>query len=80
MITYIKIVESIGITIFTYLAGYIRQKTGGFNGVTLCLIGCAFVSLLGSYGLLVENRSIGYDISLLELPKNLLTQILKLKD
>jgi len=41
----IKITESLGITVFTWLAGYIRQSTGSFDGVLVMLCMCCCISL-----------------------------------
>ena len=55
----IKITESSGITIFTYLAGYIRQVSNSYSGVILLLSVCSMVSMTASYTLIEENKAAG---------------------
>ena len=57
--TYIKIAESLGITFFVYLVGYVRQATGTFTGVSLLLIVCAATSMTASFLLMHENKAVG---------------------
>ena len=60
MFNAIKITESIGITVFTWLAGYIRYATDGYTGVSIMLCFCACVSILANYLLIEETRAFGY--------------------
>lgn len=53
--TLIKITESIGIMSFVYMAGYIRQVTDSFTGVTMMMFGCALVALLATLALMHET-------------------------
>ena len=57
--TYFKIAESLGITFFVYLAGYVRQATDSFTGVTLLLIVCACIAMTASFLLMRENKAVG---------------------
>ena len=57
--TYLKIAESIGITFFIYMAGYVRQMTNSFTGVTLMLIVCACASMTCSFFLMHETKAVG---------------------
>ena len=57
--TYLKIAESLGITFFVYLAGYIRQATNSFTGVTILLIGTSCVSMTASFLLMHETKAVG---------------------
>ena len=59
VLSYIKITESSGITIFTYLAGYIRQISNGYSGVILLLSVCSAISMSASYTLMEENKAAG---------------------
>jgi len=47
-----KIFEAIGVMISTYMAGWLRQKTGGFNSVSIMLTFCALVAALSVYGMI----------------------------
>ena len=57
--TYLKIAESLGITFFVYMAGYIRQVTNSFTGVTLLLICTSMASMTASFLLMHENKAVG---------------------
>ena len=57
--TYVKITESLGITVFVYLAGYIKTHTGSFTGVSLMMLVCASVALLCTFWLMQETKAIG---------------------
>ena len=57
--TYLKIAESLGITFFVYIAGYIRQVTNSFTGVTLLLICTSCVSMMASFLLMHETKAVG---------------------
>ena len=59
VLSYIKISESTGITIFTYLAGYIRQISNGYSGVIFLLSICCTISMSASYTLIEENKAVG---------------------
>ena len=60
MFNAIKISESLGITIFTWFAGYIRQVTDGFTGVSLMLCICAITSMVLTYLLIEQTKAVGY--------------------
>ena len=55
----IKITESLGIMFFVYLAGYIRQTTDSFTGVTFMMLCCAFIALLANVALISETKAVG---------------------
>ena len=57
--TYVKITESLAITLFIQFAGYIRQQTGGFTGVLFMLLICAAISMAGSFFLMQETKAVG---------------------
>ena len=57
--TYLKIAESLGITFFVYMAGYIRQATNSFTGVTLLLMCTSIVSMTASFLLMHETKAMG---------------------
>ena len=60
MFNSIKISESLGITIFTWFAGYIRQVTDGFTGVSIMLCICAIISMALTYLLIEQTKAVGY--------------------
>ena len=55
----IKITESLGITFFTYVSGYIRSISSGYSGVIFMLTLCSMVSMGASYVLIEEQKSAG---------------------
>lgn len=57
--TYVKITESLGITFFVFMAGYVRQTTGCFTGVSLMMLICAGISMTGSFWLMQETKAFG---------------------
>jgi len=70
--TYIKITESIGITLFVYIAGYIRQTTGCFTMVSFMMLGCTMIAMTAIFFLMNETKAIGANfISLATLSENL---------
>ena len=58
-LTYMKISESIFITLFIYMAGIVRTATGSFTGVTFMLLLCSALSMAASIALIQETQSVG---------------------
>jgi len=56
----IKITESLGVTIFIWLAGYIRHATDSFTGVTIMMMFCTIVAMAATYQLIEETKAVGY--------------------
>ena len=50
-----KIIEGFNIMTFTYLAGYLRQRTGDYSSVTLLLLTCNLGAMAACFHLLSEN-------------------------
>jgi len=47
--TIIKITESMSITFFVFMVGYVRQSTGSFTGVSFMMLCCAITALVASF-------------------------------
>ena len=57
--TYVKISESLAIAFFIYVAGYIRQMTHSFSGVSLLMVACGGVAMAATLALMQETKAVG---------------------